>query len=94
MAMMYVVVLSERCWLDTQRAYIAAFEEERELDADAGGRSGSTMFGTQEQTKREILSQISATLLSAAEINDKVGLPCFDQVEPFIPPKKKGSFTS
>ena len=71
--------------------FIKVFEEERELTlmlvADV---SGSTLFGTQEQLKREIITEISATLaFSALQNNDKVGLLLFsDQVELFIPPKK------
>ena len=71
--------------------YIKVFEEERELTlmlvVDV---SGSEMFGTQQQFKREILTEISATLaFSALQNNDKVGLLLFsDQVELFIPPKK------
>lgn len=71
--------------------YVKVFEEERELTlmlvVDV---SGSEMFGTQQQFKREILTEISATLaFSALQNNDKVGLLLFsDQVELFIPPKK------
>ncbi|KQC32426.1 hypothetical protein AAU57_03095 [Nonlabens sp. YIK11] len=71
--------------------FVKVFEEERELTlmlvADV---SGSTLFGTQEQLKREIITEISATLaFSALQNNDKVGLLLFsDQVELFIPPKK------
>jgi len=71
--------------------YVKVFEEERELTlilvVDV---SGSEMFGTQHQFKREILTEISATLaFSALQNNDKVGLLLFsDQVELFIPPKK------
>ena len=71
--------------------YVKVFEEERELTlmlvVDV---SGSEMFGTQTQFKREILTEISATLaFSALQNNDKVGLLLFsNQVELFIPPKK------
>ena len=71
--------------------YVKVFEEERELTlmlvVDV---SGSEMFGTQQQFKREILTEISATLaFSALQNNDKVGLLLFsDQVELFTPPKK------
>ena len=71
--------------------FVKVFEEERELTlmlvVDV---SGSEMFGTQQQFKREILTEISATLaFSALQNNDKVGLLLFsDQVELFIPPKK------
>lgn len=71
--------------------YIKVFEEERELTmmlvADI---SGSELFGTTNQFKNEIVTEISATLaFSALQNNDKVGLILFsDQVELFIPPKK------
>ncbi|MFT6370169.1 MAG: hypothetical protein ACJAWH_001252 [Maribacter sp.] len=71
--------------------YIKVFEEERELTmmlvADI---SGSSLFGTTNQFKNEIVTEISATLaFSALQNNDKVGLILFsDQVELFIPPKK------
>lgn len=71
--------------------YIKVFEEERELTlmlvADI---SGSTLFGTQEQVKKEIITELCATLaFSAMQNNDKVGLLLFsDQVELYIPPKK------
>lgn len=71
--------------------YIKVFEEERELTmvlmVDI---SASESFGTDEQFKRETLTEIAATLaFSAIQNNDKVGLLLFtDQIELFIPPKK------
>lgn len=71
--------------------YIKVFEEERELTmvlmVDI---SASEFFGTDEQFKRETLTEIAATLaFSAIQNNDKVGLLLFtDQIELFIPPKK------
>lgn len=71
--------------------FVKVFEEERELTlmlvVDV---SGSEAFGTQTQFKREVLTEIAATLaFSALQNNDKVGLLLFsDQVELFIPPKK------
>ena len=71
--------------------YVKVFEEERELTlmlvVDV---SGSEAFGTRSQFKREILTEITATLaFSALQNNDKVGLVLFsDQIELFIPPKK------
>ncbi len=71
--------------------YIKVFEEERELTmmlmADV---SGSELFGTANQFKKEIITEISATLaFSALQNNDKAGLILFsDEVELFIPPKK------
>ncbi|MDP5100546.1 MAG: DUF58 domain-containing protein, partial [Nonlabens sp.] len=75
--------------------FIKVFEEERELTlmlvADV---SGSTLFGTQEQLKKEVITEICATLaFSALQNNDKVGLLLFsDQVELFLPPKKGKSY--
>ncbi|MEM1257059.1 MAG: DUF58 domain-containing protein [Bacteroidota bacterium] len=71
--------------------YVKVFEEERELTmmlmVDV---SGSELFGTAHQFKKEVVTEISATLaFSALQNNDKVGLILFsDEVELFIPPKK------
>ena len=71
--------------------FVKVFEEERELTmmlmVDV---SGSEMFGTVNQFKKEVVTEISATLaFSALQNNDKVGLILFsDEVELFIPPKK------
>ncbi|MEX0290193.1 MAG: DUF58 domain-containing protein [Flavobacteriaceae bacterium] len=71
--------------------YVKVFEEERELTmmlmVDV---SASELFGTVNQFKKEIITEISATLaFSAMQNNDKVGLILFsDEVELFIPPKK------
>lgn len=71
--------------------YIKVFEEERELTlmlmVDI---SGSQFFGTQNQFKRDTLTEIAATLaFSATQNNDKIGLILFtDEIELFIPPKK------
>jgi len=71
--------------------YIKVFEEERELVmmllVDV---SGSNAFGTQEQFKNEMTTEIAATLaFSATQNNDKIGLILFsDDIELYIPPKK------
>ncbi len=71
--------------------FVKVFEEERELTmmlmADI---SGSEFFGTRNQFKNEIVTEIAATLaFSALQNNDKIGLILFsDQIELFIPPKK------
>ncbi|PHS10754.1 MAG: DUF58 domain-containing protein [Kordia sp.] len=71
--------------------HIKVFEEERELTmmlmVDV---SGSKFFGTQNQFKDEMATEISATLaFSAMQNNDKIGLILFsDAIELFIPPKK------
>ena len=71
--------------------FVKVFEEERELTlmlvVDV---SGSEFFGTTHQFKRDLMTELAATLsFSALQNNDKVGLLLFsDQVELFIPPKK------
>jgi uncharacterized protein (DUF58 family) len=71
--------------------YVKVFEEERELTlmllVDI---SGSEHFGTVNQFKKDVITEISATLaFSALQNNDKVGMIMFsDEVELFIPPKK------
>ena len=72
------------------RPYIKVFEEERELTVmllvDV---SGSLDFGTQKQMKRDMVTEIAATLaFSAIQNNDKIGVIFFsDKVEKYIPPK-------
>jgi uncharacterized protein (DUF58 family) len=71
--------------------YVKIFQEERELtvmlmvDVSSSGN-----FGTYEQMKGEIATEICAMLaFSAIKNNDKVGLIIFtDRVEKYIPPKK------
>jgi uncharacterized protein (DUF58 family) len=71
--------------------YVKVFEEERELTVmllvDV---SSSSLFGTQQRLKRELITELGAVLsFSAANNNDKVGVIFFsDKVEKFIPPKK------
>lgn len=71
--------------------FVKIFEEERELTmmlmVDI---SGSEFFGTQSNFKKDIVTEISATLaFSATQNNDKIGLLLFsDQIELYIPPKK------
>lgn len=71
--------------------YVKVFEEEREMTVmlliDV---SASEAFGTQEQSKREMMAEIAATLsFSAIQNNDKIGVILFsDEIELFIPPKK------
>ena len=73
------------------KPYVKVFEEERELTVmlliDV---SGSLDFGTQKQTKREMVTEIAATLaFSAIQNNDKIGVVFFsNKIEKFIPPKK------
>lgn len=71
--------------------FVKVFEEEREMtvmllvDVSASGN-----FGTKDQFKRELATEIAAILaFSAIKNNDKVGVIFFtDKVEEFIPPKK------
>ena len=71
--------------------FVKVFEEEREMtvmlliDVSASGN-----FGTKEQFKRELATEISAILaFSAIKNNDKTGLIMFtDGIEKFVPPKK------
>ena len=67
------------------------FEEERELTmmllVDI---SASSLFGTVQQRKKDLITEICAVLaFSAATNNDKVGVIFFsDKIEFYIPPKK------
>src|SRR5690606_181378 len=71
--------------------YVKVFEEEREMtvmllvDVSASG-----IFGTKNQIKQDLATEICATIaFSAIANNDKVGVIFFsDQIEKFIPPKK------
>ena len=71
--------------------YVKIFEEERELTVvlmiDV---SGSTLFGSENNLKSEVITEIAAVLaFSAVNNNDKVGAILFsDKVEKYIPPKK------
>jgi uncharacterized protein (DUF58 family) len=71
--------------------FIKKFVEERELTlmlvVDV---SGSGLFGSRDQSKRELAAEVASVLaFSAIRNNDKVGLILFsDEVEKFIPPRK------
>ncbi|MBO4785701.1 MAG: DUF58 domain-containing protein, partial [Prevotella sp.] len=73
------------------RPYVKVYEEERELTVmlliDV---SGSLDFGTKKQMKRDMVTEIAATLaFSAIQNNDKIGVVFFsDKIEKYIPPKK------
>lgn len=73
------------------RPFIKVFEEEREntvvLLIDV---SGSREFGTSERFKKNLVTEIAATLaFSTIQNNDKIGVIFFsDRVEHFIPPQK------
>ncbi len=73
------------------KPFIKVFEEERELTVMLlVDLSESLDFGTVQQTKRDILTEIAATIAFAAiQNNDKIGVIFFtDKVEKFIPPQK------
>ncbi len=71
--------------------FVKVFEEERELIVmlliDI---SGSSLFGTQKQLKRDLITELGAVLsFSATTNNDKVGVIFFsDKVEKYVPPQK------
>jgi len=71
--------------------YVKVFDEERELTVmllmDV---SGSENFGTINQQKQDLATELCAVLaFSAIQNNDKVGVIFFsDKIEKFIPPKK------
>ena len=73
------------------RPYVKVFEEERELTVmlliDV---SGSGMFGTSVNMKRDVMTEVAAVLsFSAISNNDKIGVIFFsDKIEKFIPPQK------
>lgn len=71
--------------------YIKKFVEERELTVMlVVDLSGSGLFGSVQQSKRELAAEIASVLaFSATRNNDKVGLILFtDRVEKYIPPRK------
>jgi uncharacterized protein (DUF58 family) len=81
-------------WNVTARAgepFIKLFREEREMSVMLlVDLSGSQDFGTQRQSKRDLVTLLGATLaFSAIKNNDKVGLTLFtDQIEQSLPPRK------
>lgn len=71
--------------------FVKKFVEERELTLMlVVDLSGSGLFGSGEQSKRELAAEIASVLaFSAIRNNDKVGLILFtEEVEKFIPPRK------
>ena len=71
--------------------FIKKFIEERELTVMlVVDVSGSGLFGSRAQSKRELAAEIASVLaFSAIRNNDKVGLLLYtDEVEKFIPPRK------
>jgi uncharacterized protein (DUF58 family) len=75
----------------TGRPFVKLFREEREMAVMLlVDQSASQSLGTHWQTKRELVTELSATLaFSAIKNNDKVGLTLFtDGIEKFVPPRK------
>ncbi|MDR2533205.1 MAG: DUF58 domain-containing protein [Tannerellaceae bacterium] len=73
------------------RPYVKIFEEERELTVVLLiDMSGSRNFGSTHVMKRDMITEIAATLaFSAIQNNDKIGVVFFsDHIEKFIPPQK------
>jgi uncharacterized protein (DUF58 family) len=71
--------------------FVKKFVEERELTLMLMvDLSGSGLFGSRDQSKRELAAEIASVLaFSAIRNNDKVGLILFtEEVEKYIPPKK------
>ncbi len=71
--------------------FVKVFEEERELIVMLlVDISTSSLFGSQKQLKRDLITELGAVLsFSATTNNDKVGVIFFsDKVEKYIPPKK------
>ena len=73
------------------RPYVKVYEEERELTVMLlVDLSGSLDFGSVQQTKRDLVTEIASTLaFCAIQNNDKIGVILFtDRIEKYIPPKK------
>jgi len=71
--------------------FVKVFEEERELTVMlVVDVSGSESFGTHNQFKKDLITELCAVLsFSAIQNNDKIGIIFFsDVIEKFIPPKK------
>src|SRR6267143_6190240 len=71
--------------------FVKKFVEERELTLMlVVDLSGSGLFGSGDQSKRELAAEIGSVLaFSAIRNKDKVGLILFtDEIEKFIPPRK------
>lgn len=71
--------------------FVKKYVEERELTVMlVVDLSGSGLFGSNSQSKRELAAELGSVLaFSAMRNNDKVGLILFtDHVEKFIPPRK------
>jgi uncharacterized protein (DUF58 family) len=75
----------------TGRPFVKLFREEREMAVMLlVDQSASQNLGTHRQTKRELVTELSATIaFSAIKSNDKVGLTLFtDGIEKHVPARK------
>lgn len=73
------------------KPFVKVYEEERELTVMLlVDMSGSGLFGAVGPEKRDIITEIAATLaFSASQNNDKIGAMFFtDKIEKYIPPRK------
>jgi len=71
--------------------FVKIFVEEREMTVILlVDMSASGLFGSREQSKREVAAEVAALVaFSAIKNNDRVGLIVFtDDIELFVPPKK------
>lgn len=74
----------------TGRPFVKLFREEREMSVQLlVDLSASQSLGTHWQTKRELVTELGATLaFSAIKGSDRVGLTLFtDEIEKFVPPR-------
>lgn len=74
-----------------KRPFVKVFEEERELTVMLLiDLSSSSLFGSSSAYKRDVITEIAATIaFSAIQNNDKIGAIFFtDKIEKFIPPQK------
>ncbi|MBI5376361.1 MAG: DUF58 domain-containing protein [Candidatus Schekmanbacteria bacterium] len=75
----------------TGGAFIKEFKEERELNIMvAVDLSGSSIFGSSKEMKRDVAAELAALFSClAVKSNDRVGMLLFtDKIEKFLPPKK------
>ena len=73
------------------RPFVKIFEEEREMTVMLLiDLSSSSLFGSTSAYKRDVITEIAATIaFSAIQNNDKIGAIFFtDRIEKFIPPQK------
>ena len=74
-----------------RKPFVKVFEEEREMTVMLLiDLSSSSLFGSTSAYKRDVITEIAATVgFSAIQNNDKIGAIFFtDKIEKFIPPQK------